>query len=235
MPSRDHYDAPGYVARHFAARYGRGVPTHQPDAAAAIDLHRTEYAELKDEQRVRMTTRDNLGYATWGAIGLVIAAGRVTGPGASPVLWLALPFVVVVLGWTRLQNDIKISRIGEYIRHDLAPRLSSLAGEPVFGWETAHNGPGTRRQLRMLCQLVVDLALYAAAPAGALLAYWAAAPAIWTWLAVSVLEALTVAGLAVMIALYSGVRLRGRDTSGAVAATDPQTVTPSMPSQNEGA
>jgi hypothetical protein len=212
------------------------TPNQQPPPAGAVlDLHRTEYAELKDEQRTRMTTRDNLGYATWGAIGLVLAAGRVTGPDASPVLWLALPFVVLVLGWTRLQNDIKISRIGEYIRHDLAPRVSSMVGEPAFGWESAHNGPGTRRQLRMLCQLVVDLALYAAAPAGALVAYWTTAPAAWTWLVVSVLEALAVVGLAVMIALYSGVRLRGRDTSGAVTATDTQTVTPSMPSQNKGA
>jgi hypothetical protein len=225
MSTRDHYDVPGFVARHYAARYGRDVPTRQPDAVAAIDLHRTEYAELKDEQRTRMTTRDNLGYATWGAIGLVIAA----------VLWLALPFVVVVLGWTRLRNDIKISRIGEYIRQDLAPRLSALAGEPVFGWENAHNGPGTRRQLRMLCQLVVDLALYAAAPGVALLAYWTTAPAAWTWLVVSVLEALAIAGLAVMIVLYAGVRLRGRDTSGAVTAAGTQNVSPSMPSQNEGA
>lgn len=203
------------------------------DIGAAIDLHRTEYAELKDEQRTRMTTRDNLGYATWGAIALVLAAGRLPGPDASPVLWLALPFVVVVLGWTRLQNDIKISRIGEYIRWGLAPRLSTLAGEPVFLWEGAHNGPGTRRQLRMLCQLVVDLALYAAAPAVALLAYWTTAPAAWTWLVVSVFEALAVAGLAVMIALHSGVRPRGRDTSDD-AATNTHSVTPSTASRNEG-
>jgi hypothetical protein len=233
MPTRDHDDAPGFVARHYAARYGRDVPARRPDTAAAIDLHRTEYAELKDEQRTRMTTRDNLGYATWGAIGLVIAAGRVTGPTASPVLWLALPFVVVVLGWTRLQNDNKITRIGEYIRYDLAPRVSRLAGEPVFNWESAHNGPGSRHQLRMVCQLVVDLALYAAAPAAALMAFWTTAMLAWPWLVVSVLEALAVTGLAAMITLQSGVRLRGRDTSGAV--TDTQTVAPSMPSQNKGA
>jgi hypothetical protein len=101
----------------------------------------------------------------------------------------------------------------------------------VFGWEGAHNGPGTRRQLRMLCQLIVDLALYAAAPVVALLAYWTTVPATWPWLVVSVLEAFAVAGLAVMIVLYSGVRPRGRDTSDAVTAT--QTVAPSMPSQNE--
>jgi hypothetical protein len=183
-------------------------------SAAALDLHRTEYAELKDEQRVRMTTRDNLGYATWAGIGLVVAAGRITGPEASPVLWLALPFVVVVLGWTRLQNDIKISRIGEYIRHDLAPRLSAQVGEPVFTWEGAHNGPGSRRGLRMVCQLVVDLALYAAAPVAALVGYWTAASLAWQWVVVSVVEALFVAGLAIMITLHSGVRLRGRDNPG---------------------
>lgn len=179
----------------------------------AVDLHRTEYAELKDEQRTRMTTRDNLGYATWAGIGLVVAAGH-TDLAATPALWLALPVVVVVLGWTRLQNDLKIDRIGQYIRYELAPRVSALVGEPVFGWEAAHNAAGTRWPLRMVCQLVADLALYTGAPVAALVAFWTADTTRWPLTVVGVFEALVVAGLAVMITLNAGFRPRGRDITG---------------------
>lgn len=213
---------------------------------SALDLHRTEYTELKDEQRTRMAIRDQLGYATWAGIGLVLAAGRITGPAASPILWLALPVVVVVLGWTRIQNDLKITRIGQYIREDLAPRVSVLVGEPVFGWETAHNGPGTRRQLRMWCQLIADLTLYTFVPIAALIAYWSSAPLMKPWTGVAGLEALAVIGLATVIILHSGVRLgsnivkqvkaiESTTTAHLIRPTTTQTVTPSMPSQNEGA
>ena len=178
-------------------------------AGVVVDLHRAEYTELKDEQRTRMTIRDNLGYATWAGIGLVLAAGRFTGPAASPVLWLALPVVVVVLGWTRIQNDLKITRIGQYIREDLAPRVNAVVGAPVWGWETAHNAPDTRRQLRMWCQLIADLALYTFVPTAALAAYWTSADSVGLWVAVSVFEATAVAGLAAVICLHSGVRLGG--------------------------
>ena len=185
------------------------MTTHPtPAGGPALDLHRTEYTELKDEQRTRMAIRDNLGYATWAGIGLVLAAGRLPGPAASPTLWLALPVVVVVLGWTRVQNDLKITRIAQYIRGDLAPRVSALAGEPVFGWETAHRAAGTRRQLRMVCQLVADLTLYTAVPLTALIAYWVTAPTAWPWLTVSVLETIACTGLAAVITLHSDVRLR---------------------------
>lgn len=181
-----------------------------PPASAALDMYRAEYAELKSEQRTRITTRDNLGYATWAGIGLVLAATRVTETGRSGLLWLALPVVVVVLGWTRVQNDLKISRIAQYIGHELAPRVSALTGTPTFGWEAAHNGPGSRRTLRMACQLVADLTLYTAAPTAALIAFWATTTTAWSWLAVSLLEALLVIGLATILTIHSGLTVGAR-------------------------
>lgn len=176
-----------------------------------LGLHRDEYGALKDEQRARLTTRDHLAYATWGGIGLVLAAGRLEA-GLAPLLWLALPVVVVVLGWTRTQNDLKIARIGRYIGAELAPRVSGLVGgAEVFCWERSHNGAGTGRRLRMVCQLLADLLLYLVVPAAALVAFWAAGPTSWLWTAVSVGEAGMLVGLAAVIVAYSGVRGEGRD------------------------
>lgn len=183
-----------------------GAPaSHGP--MSALDIHRTEYSELKDEQRTRLAIRDNLGYATWAAIGLVLAAGRVTNQALSPQWWLALPLVVGVLGWTRFQNDVKISGIGRYIQADLAPKVAAMVGEPVFGWESALRAPSAGRKLRQAGQLAADLALYAAVPAVALGAFWASSSTGWIWTASATAEALGITVLASMITSHSSPRL----------------------------
>lgn len=180
----------------------------------ALDMHRTEYTELKDEQRTRLTTRDNLGYATWAAIGLSLAAGRVSNQALAPQWWLALPLVVGVLGWTRFQNDVKISGIGEYIRRDLAPKVAAIVGEPVFGWESTFRSPTVARWLRQACQLAADLALYTAVPAIALAVFWASGPTGWFWITGSVAEAIGITVLAIAITCHSGLQLPGRGGDG---------------------
>lgn len=162
----------------------------------------TEFEALKREQAARIGTRDNLVYAAFAAMGLVVAAGLRTASGAS--LLLLLPPVVVVLGWTRVANDVKVTHIGQYVRGDLSRRLEAITGEAVFGWEHAHRSD-SRRRLRMVCQTVADLVLFGAAPLVALAIYWVSAP--WNVLlaGLSVLEALLVGGLVAVIAVYSGV------------------------------
>jgi hypothetical protein len=117
-----------------------------------------EYERIKEEQIQRISTRDNLVYATLVSIAGVVVA---TYQANSTDLLLLLPPVCVVLGWTYLANDDKISAIGRYIRSDLGPRLAALleAPEPIFGWESAHRSDGRRRS-RKLFQLAVDLATF---------------------------------------------------------------------------
>lgn len=92
-----------------------------------------EYQIVKDEQKTRIGFRDNLLYVTLTVLAAVIAA---TAQARQPAMLLALPPVCVVLGWTYLVNDEKISAIGAYVRGDLGPRLARLAGaERVFDWK----------------------------------------------------------------------------------------------------
>jgi hypothetical protein len=117
-----------------------------------------EYERLKEEQTQRIGTRDNLIYATLASIAAVAVGAYQAG---SPDLLLLLAPGCVVLGWTYLVNDEKISAIGRYIRNDLAPRLSALleTAQPLFGWESAHRSD-RRRRSRKVIQLGVDLLIF---------------------------------------------------------------------------
>jgi hypothetical protein len=171
-----------------------------PDVSAGKVLV-VEYEALKREQAARIGTRDNLVYATLAAMGLVLAAGlRAT----SPAGLLVLPPVVVVLGWTRISNDVKVTHIAGYLRREVAPRFAAMTGQTALGWEQAHRAD-RRRNLRMVCQTVADLVLFTAAPLAALVAYWVTGPWTAALLVVSVAEAVLVIGLASVILAYSGV------------------------------
>jgi len=116
---------------------------------------------------------------------------------------LALPPVCVVLGWTYLVNDEKISAIGTYVRDDLAPRLAELAqAEAVFAWEAAHRSD-TRRRSRKVIQGVIDLLAFCVVPFAGLVVYWAAGQASPGLLALSVVEALIVVGLGHQVLSYA--------------------------------
>lgn len=108
-----------------------------------------EYQSVKDEQKARIGFGDNLLYVTLAAV--IAAAAQAK----QPSMLLALPPVCLVLGWTYLVNDEKISAIGLYVRDDLGPRLAALAahggGFTTFGWEAytgATPGAGPVRRSR---------------------------------------------------------------------------------------
>lgn len=166
----------------------------------------TEYQTLKDEQKARIGFRDNLLYVTLAAVAAVIAAAA---QAKQPQMLLALPPVCVVLGWTYLVNDEKISAIGDYVRNELGPRLAAAAGssgtaEVVFRWETAHRSDARRRS-RKLIQCAVDQAAFCAVPLAALVVYWVHGGSGALLMGLSVIEALAIAGLAVQILLYAGM------------------------------
>ncbi|NUQ98682.1 MAG: hypothetical protein HOY79_19735 [Streptomyces sp.] len=159
-----------------------------------------EYQTIKDEQKTRIGFRDNLLYVTLTVVAAVIAAAA---QAKQSSMLLALPPVTVVLGWTYLVNDEKISAIGSFIRDDLGPRLSRLAqAERAFAWETAHR-TDTRRRSRKAIQCAIDLLAFCVVPFAGLIVYWAAGQTTAGLLVLSVAEALTVTGLGIQVVVYA--------------------------------
>ncbi|MFF4753539.1 hypothetical protein ACWD5R_10065 [Streptomyces sp. NPDC002514] len=161
----------------------------------------TEYQTVKDEQKTRIGFRDNLLYVTLTVVAAVVAAAAQAG---QPAMLLALPPVCVVLGWTYLVNDQKISAIGAYVREDLGPRLARLADtDEAFAWESAHR-TDARRRTRKALQCVIDLLAFCLVPLAGLTVYWAAGATGGGLLAMSVVEAMAVLGLGVQVLSYAG-------------------------------
>lgn len=129
------------------------------------DVLMAEYTALKAEQLARIGTRDNLLYATLAAVGGVLAAALTA---RQPACLLLVPPAGVVLGWTYLVNDLKISAIREYIRTELAPTVAAVSGAPAFGWERVHLGDPLYRT-RQAGHLAADLTTFVAAPTAALI------------------------------------------------------------------
>ncbi|GLW44370.1 hypothetical protein Stsp02_00320 [Streptomyces sp. NBRC 14336] len=159
-----------------------------------------EYQTVKDEQKTRIGFRDNLLYVTLTVVAAVIAAAAQAEQSA---MLLAVPPVCVVLGWTYLVNDEKISAIGKYIREDLGPRLTQLSGsEGAFRWETAHR-TDARRRSRKAVQCAVDLLAFCVVPLAGLAVYWGAGQTSAGLVVVSVFEALALLGLGAQVVLYA--------------------------------
>lgn len=165
-----------------------------------------EYAVLKEEQKSRIGFRDNLLYVTLTVVAAVIAA---VVQAKQPAIVLALPPVCVVLGWTYLVNDEKISAIGAYVREELGPRLGGLAQlvqeQSAFGWESAHRSDARRRS-RKAVQLAVDLLAFCVVPLAGLTVYWGAGGVSPGLLVLSVVEAIGIAGLAAQVVSYARPR-----------------------------
>jgi hypothetical protein len=162
-----------------------------------------EYQTVKDEQKTRIGFRDNLLYVTLAVVAAVIAAAA---QAKQPAMLLALPPVCVVLGWTYLVNDEKISAIGLYVRDELGPRLAQAAGATggftTFGWEAYHRRDARRRS-RKAIQCAVDLVAFCAVPLAALVVFWASGEGGGLMLGLSVVEAVAVVGLGVQVVLYT--------------------------------
>jgi hypothetical protein len=120
-----------------------------------------EYEKLKDEQRERISFRDQLIFITLGSVGGVFSF-VIEKPDYIMAL-LVLPFVCIVLGWTYLMNDEKITEMGDYIHHILIPKANSLAVDSKLtlqpSWEEFHRNT-KRRKERKSIQLVMDLGIF---------------------------------------------------------------------------
>ncbi|MEU9620358.1 hypothetical protein [Streptomyces sp. NPDC048155] len=153
-----------------------------------------EYDRIKEEQKARIGFRDNLLYFTLAASTAVLA---ITVQNRHAQLLLAVPVICIVLGWTYLVNDEKISAIGRYIRDQLGPRLAELSGTrrgAVFGWEIYHRGDANRTTRKRL-QTTIDLLTYLALPMTCVIAFWCSRAAHPLLLIVSIVQALALAVL----------------------------------------
>ncbi|MFH9087402.1 hypothetical protein [Streptomyces sp. NPDC017673] len=152
-----------------------------------------EYDRIKEEQKTRIGFRDNLLYFTLAAVTAILAIAVQSGQAQ---LLLAVPVVCLVLGWTYLVNDEKISAVGCYIRDQLGPRLAELSGAhgAVFGWETYHRDDASRTTRKRL-QNVMDLLTYVALPMICVTSFWCSPAVRPALVAVSLAQTLSLAVL----------------------------------------
>jgi hypothetical protein len=171
------------------------------------ELFIKEYEVLKHEQVQRLGFRDNLIYANLIAMtGIIsIAASDVV----RVLVLLVLPLICVVLGWTYLVNDEKISAIGRYVRYNLSDKVREAiqsSEQGIFGWETAHRDD-TRRISRKIIQLIVDELVFILPGLIAILMFVINAPGILLPLRwVAVVEAVLLVILGAQIYIYADLK-----------------------------
>jgi hypothetical protein len=150
-----------------------------------LEILLTEYEKLKSEQTQRIGFRDNLLYVTQTLFGGVLAFA-LSSPSNHYAL-LVIPWICVIMGWTYLVNDEKISAIGQYIRSTLDKNIRSTLDEienkttsipdreALFGWETAHR-KDERRKRRKIEQLIIDQITFVISGGVALLVFRVLSP-----------------------------------------------------------
>lgn len=138
-----------------------------------LEIYFKEYDKLKSEQAQRIGFRDNLLYVTLGLFGTIISLA-VSSP-ANRYALLVIPWVCLILGWTYVVNDEKITAIGRYIRYTLTEKVKEQTGhtdiESIFGWEIAHRSDN-RRQRRKIQQLIIDEITFVLSGIIALICFW---------------------------------------------------------------
>ena len=140
---------------------------------SSLEVLLAEYNCLKSEQAQRIGFRDNLLYVTLGVFGAVVSFA-VSDPTHYYAL-LVIPWVCLILGWTYVVNDEKISSLGRYIRYTLVDKVKEHTGhedlETLFGWEIAHRSDKHRKR-RKIQQLIVDEITFVVSGLIALAAFW---------------------------------------------------------------
>ena len=142
-----------------------------------LDVLLAEYDKLKSEQSQRIGFRDNLLYVTLGLFATVVSIA--VSDAANYYALLIVPWVCLILGWTYVVNDEKISAIGRYIRYKLVDKVRALTGyddlDTLFGWEIAHRDDQHRKR-RKIQQLIIDEITFVLSGVVALAAFWVVVP-----------------------------------------------------------
>jgi len=139
-----------------------------------VNLYLQEYDKLKAEQTARIGFRDNLLYVTLTLFGAIVSYAISK---ESYLVLIVVPWVCLIMGWTYLVNDEKISAIGCYIRLALTNKLAEELGitnkieiDALFGWEIAHRDDN-RRKRRKIEQLIIDEITFGVAGISALVGF----------------------------------------------------------------
>jgi hypothetical protein len=179
----------------------------------AAKLLEIEYEGLKAEQRGRIGQRDNF---LWTALGGYVAVAAGVATTHSFYLLLAAPIVGLVVGWTYLANDIKVSSIKAYVRTGLTSQamlltdtLRAKEGLPAgnrapFGWERVGS---PRRNSYKRFQLLAELAAFVVPALVALLVLGRQAPP-GPHLLVAALAAVETLALVVLVREFVRFNLR---------------------------
>lgn len=142
------------------------------DLEKIFEVYLHEYNKLKDEQSKRISFRDNILYVTLGVFGGIISLALSS---QNYYALLIIPWICLILGWTYLVNDEKISAIGKYIRYTLVSKISQLTGntdiDNIFGWEIVHRTDKHRKR-RKIEQLIIDQIAFVVSGILALIAFW---------------------------------------------------------------
>jgi hypothetical protein len=170
-----------------------------------LDVYLQEYYKLKGEQVQRIGFRDNLLYTTLIIFGTVLTFSY--GDARNPYALLVLPWVSLILGWTYLMNDQKITAIGRYLRYTLSVNIAKATAaediETILGWETAHRSDNERKR-RKFTQLMIDELTFVASGFTALIAFWCqATPLLWSIVVLSTIELILLIFLGVEIFIYA--------------------------------
>jgi hypothetical protein len=142
-----------------------------------LEIFFKEYDKLKSEQAQRIGFRDNLLYVTLVLFGTIVSFA-VSNP-ANYYALLVIPWVCLILGWTYVVNDEKISAIGRYIRYNLVNKVKEHTDytdlEALFGWEIAHRSDRHRKR-RKIQQWIVDEITFVVSGLISLSAFWLLTP-----------------------------------------------------------
>ena len=143
-----------------------------------LNVWLAEYDKLKDEQIQRIGFRDNLLYVTLGVFGAIISFA--VSSSANYYAFLVLPWACLILGWTYLINDEKISAHWSLYsahagREGKAEKWPMRTWEALFGWEIAHRSD-RRRSRRKIEQLIIDEITFVLSGIVALIAFWVLVP-----------------------------------------------------------
>ncbi len=155
-----------------------------------LQIYIKEYDKLKAEQTQRIGFRDGMIYTTLGAFGALLAF--VVTHNLNYHALLIAPWLCVILGWTYLVNDEKISALGRYIRKDLSKKIVAIITESqpteknpannqsngnngdyqtLFGWEIFHRNDDKRIR-RKYEQLIIDEITFVFSGLTALFYFW---------------------------------------------------------------
>ena len=91
-----------------------------------------EYAALKMEQLERIKQPDN--FLNLNVAALAVATAIATQGAENGLIWLAVPWIALILGWAYLSNDDKVSAIATHLRSTSDP--NNAIGE----WESSEKG-----------------------------------------------------------------------------------------------